>query len=380
MRKWLMLGVILSGLMSFSSAAGTQETLIQFYYTDGESLYLYTVNNHHSEPIALPNAEGWLSGISVAPDERYIAYTHHTDDATTLRFLDQVTGEVTIFPKLEHPGDPYFPSGFDYSSWIQPHAWNHNGELLLGRMIWEKFVKGWGSIHDLTFHDFPPIPYIPDPYPQLYDHPFVCGKLVWSPDGDQIAMGRNCQHPGLWLYDLNTGRLKLLIWQQAQVGIGNNLLYPYRVRDLAWSPDQERIAFTMDGYSYWSSHLYVIRPDGTGLQRLTPQPYPNLAWCIFWQDNHTLLYWVDNHQHTSGIEGPTPSGDGTLYRYQLDTNQHTPIFTNFACPQSISPDGQYLLFGQTDGLALYDIQAQIVIPLPDLRGARFIEWAIRPLL
>jgi Tol biopolymer transport system component len=121
------------------------------------------------------------------------------------------------------------------------------------------------------------------------------GRLVWSPDGRTIAVGRD-------LVDVRTGEVsaadaaarlgvpspdrKLVAYAHAgavyvaPVAAGRvptRLAAAELVTGIAWSPDGRRIAFTgwrpplrgRDAYSPPSA-LYVVGIDGRGLRRLTP--------------------------------------------------------------------------------------------------------------
>src|SRR5579864_3643143 len=79
----------------------------------------------------------------------------------------------------------------------------------------------------------------------------------WSPDGRSIVFS-NTADWSLYVVDSNgSGRRRLTV---------SNVV---RDTDPAWSPDGAWIAFVR-GESGIGSALFVIRPDGTGLCRLTP--------------------------------------------------------------------------------------------------------------
>jgi len=60
--------------------------------------------------------------------------------------------------------------------------------------------------------------------------------------------------------------------------------------DPAWSPDGTEIAFASERTG--ASHLWAIRPDGTGLRRITPDEAP--GGCPSWSPDSTqLVYWSD---------------------------------------------------------------------------------------
>ncbi len=80
----------------------------------------------------------------------------------------------------------------------------------------------------------------------------------WSPDGNRIIF----QYSGLKIADIAAGgisRIPLSV-------VSNNLPNEYLVKP-AWSPDGEWIAFLNENGT--RGDIYLIRPDGTGMVRLT---------------------------------------------------------------------------------------------------------------
>jgi Tol biopolymer transport system component len=80
----------------------------------------------------------------------------------------------------------------------------------------------------------------------------------WSPDGTKIVF----QYGGIWIADIASGAIS----QMSLSVKGNNLENEYLVKP-AWSPNGEWIAFLNE--SGTRGDIYLIRPDGTGLRRLT---------------------------------------------------------------------------------------------------------------
>jgi len=100
------------------------------------------------------------------------------------------------------------------------------------------------------------------------------GKLhaepYWSPDGKKIVFrddrAGDCSQPGssacnydIWVLDLETGK---------ETNVTN---HPALDIEPAWSPDGEWIVFASNRDDP-NFDLYVIHPDGTGLQRLLDDP------------------------------------------------------------------------------------------------------------
>jgi TolB protein len=77
---------------------------------------------------------------------------------------------------------------------------------------------------------------------------------AWAPDGRSIAFADEAS--GLWIVSLR----------------GSERLLDGDGEEPSWSPDGQWIVFTRFGNAGTTRSLYVIRPDGTGLRRLTAGP------------------------------------------------------------------------------------------------------------
>ena len=99
--------------------------------------------------------------------------------------------------------------------------------------------------------------------------------------------------------------------------------------DPAWSPDHHWIAFTRTTNGYGSFHVFLMRPSGSGVHRLTsgrfderPAWSPDSAWVIY--------------QSTDGLQRIRPSGQG----------RRVVIPTTEAVDPAWSPDGKRIAFSQ----------------------------------
>ena len=101
---------------------------------------------------------------------------------------------------------------------------------------------------------------------QVTNDTLTRSHLSWSPDGKQIVFSASdqavcCDGGDIYALDLASGA-------QTRLTSGNaNDQWP------SWSPDGTRIAIT--SYRTTSSEIWLLRPDGTDLQRLTTGAYDN---------------------------------------------------------------------------------------------------------
>ena len=86
----------------------------------------------------------------------------------------------------------------------------------------------------------------------------VCYSASFSPDGARIAFNSDFGGiPQVWAADVNGG------WPRPVTALDDPVHF------LHWSPDGSEIAFTVAPGGGMNEQIYVVRPDGTGLRRLT---------------------------------------------------------------------------------------------------------------
>jgi Tol biopolymer transport system component len=126
------------------------------------------------------------------------------------------------------------------------------------------------------------------------------GFPSFSPDGQRLVFRyRGATEQGLRTLSLIDGRLQTLTAERDDIP--------------AWSPDGERIAFTRaigDGFD-----IFTIRPDGSGLQRLTNSPGLNA---------HAT--WSPDGRHLLFASGRLGFKDEQALYYDWTTQAYTELF------------------------------------------------------
>lgn len=164
---------------------------------------------------------------------------------------------------------------------------------------------------------------------------------AWSPDGKQIVF---CAPAGLddsakpfgtdlWIMDADGGNLKDL------ANLKGNESQP------VWSPDGTHIIFTGDNRADGILQLYMINPDGSGLQRLS---YDLQEFNATWSPDNAWLAFVmsANNAHFLWMRS---SADLLATPVPFDKAQLNQRIGEFDDP-TFSPDGEWIAYTRLKGL------------------------------
>jgi len=163
--------------------------------------------------------------------------------------------------------------------------------------------------------------------PRVYTAPRL------SPDGRRVALGITAPTQGLWVYDLTRGTLTRL----AETG-----LVPFPI----WTPDGNRLAFTLPGHqlpseaqgAFWN--IFWMPSDGSGApDRVTTSQ--NAQWPGSWSPDGRRLAFTEADPTTGyDIWVLTIEGERKAQPFlQTPSNESAPMF---------APDGRWLAYASDE--------------------------------